>query len=170
MIGYTITLIVVSEGARKTCKKYKLFQRGMRAIMKISEWIKSKIKSYTALRLTSKRHRPHHQHSHKLTHCCNRYVSPKRIVHTLHIGKKFLKSIRCIKVICTTFPDLSYTKTSYIRKIPQKFPVNSDSFVIGINNHASTTISNESSHFVGAITPVKVRMVKTIVGLVEVKY
>ena len=35
----------------------------MRAIMEISEWIKSKIKSDTALKLTSKQLRTYHQHT-----------------------------------------------------------------------------------------------------------
>ena len=47
--------------------------------------------------------------------------------------------------------------------------MNSDSFTIGIDNHASATISNRSSHFVGTITPVKGKMVKGFGGVVEVR-
>ena len=38
MVG-TITMVVVSKGARETFKIYKLLKRGMRSIMKIYEWI-----------------------------------------------------------------------------------------------------------------------------------
>ena len=41
--------------------------------------------------------------------------------------------------------------------------------MIGIDKHASTTISNISSHFVVTITPVKGKMVKGFGGVIQVK-
>ena len=83
--------------------------------------------------------------------------------------KKILRSSICPKISCTYFPSQSYEKPSNIRRILQNFPVNLDSFIIGIDNHASTIISNISSHLVGAITPVKGKMVKYFGGIVEAR-
>ena len=47
--------------------------------------------------------------------------------------------------------------------------MDSDSFIIGIDKHASTTISNISSHFIDIITTVKGEMVKGFEGIVQVK-
>ena len=47
--------------------------------------------------------------------------------------------------------------------------MDSDSFTIGIDNHASTTISKRSSHFIRVITPVKGKMVKGFRGMIQVK-
>ena len=41
--------------------------------------------------------------------------------------------------------------------------------MIHIDNYDSTTISNKSSHFVGTIMPVKVKMVENFGGLVQVR-
>ena len=119
---------------------------GMRAIMKISEWIKPKIKFDTALKLTHKRHITHHQQTHNRTRFCKKYINSKRRVHTVRIGNKLLKSSRCLKVICTVFNAPSYTKPSDNRNRTHKSPFESESFLIVIDNHTSTTISNKSSH------------------------
>ena len=47
--------------------------------------------------------------------------------------------------------------------------MDSDSFKVGIKNHASATIYNRSSHFVGTITTVKGGVVKGFVGVIQVK-
>ena len=57
MIGSTITVIVVSEGSKKTRKKYKWRKRGMRSIMMVLKWIKSRIKYDRDHKLTFGRHR-----------------------------------------------------------------------------------------------------------------
>ena len=135
----------------------------------IYEWIKSMIKSDTALKLNSNQHRPQHKHTRNRTRQCKRYNNPKRRGHNVRIGNKFSKSIRRLNFICTTFPSPSSSKPSDIRNRPQKFPVDTVSFVIGIDNHTSTKIPNKFSHFIGIITPVKGRMVKDFVGVAEVK-
>ena len=77
--------------------------------------------------------------------------------------------IQCPKVICIDFPYLSLDKLSNIRCKPQKFSMESDYFKIGIENDASTNISNVSSNFVGTITTVKGKTVKVFGGVIQVK-
>ena len=72
IMGETITMMFVSEGASKTCKKYKLHKRGIRSSMPIYELIKSRIKFDTDLRLNFKRHRPHQSHKINCTRRCRR--------------------------------------------------------------------------------------------------
>ena len=155
MMGDTITVMVVSEGARKICKKYKWQIRGMRSIMTISEWIKSRIKSDTDHKLASVQHRPKQIKKHNHRHGCKRYVNPKRRGHTFRIGNNHPSFLQRPKVVCTDFPSLSPNTRSNIRSKPQKFAVYYNSFTICIDNHASTNISNRSSHFLGTITPVR---------------
>ena len=83
--------------------------------------------------------------------------------------KKILRSSICPKISCTYFPSQSYEKPSNIRRILQNFPVNLDSFIIGIDNHASTIISNISNHFFGAITTVKGKRINSLGGILEIK-
>ena len=160
IMGSTIAVMMVSKGSSNTCKGYNFNKRGMIDIMTISEWIKYRIKYDTVLRLTPKQHRAHHLQPCNRTCRCKKYINPKQIGCTDHIGKNSLKSIRSLKVICTAFPAPSSAKPPYVCNIPQKFLVDSDSFVIGIDNHASATISNKSINFISAITTVKGIMVK----------
>ena len=137
--------------------------------MTISEWIKSKIKSDTDQKLTSRRHRTNQINKNNHICGCKRYINPKKRVHTVCIVKKCPSCIQLPKVICTAFPYLSPYKRSNIHCKPQKFSVDSDSFTIGIDNHASTKISNWSSHFIGTMTPVKGKKFKGFGGVVQVK-
>ena len=47
--------------------------------------------------------------------------------------------------------------------------MDSESFTIGIDNHASTRISNQLSNFIKTITPVKGKLVKGFGGVVQLK-
>ena len=169
IMGATTTMVVVSEGDRKTCNRYKLRKRGMRSIMTISEWIKSWIIFDIDLRLTSGRHRPNQSQKNNRTRSCRKYLTPNRREHIVYIGNKFPRHRLLPNIICTAFPSLSPDKNSDIRSRPQNFPVGSDSFTIGIDNHDSTTISNGSSHFIGVITQVKGKTVKGFGGMIQVK-
>ena len=114
MMGSTITVMVITKVARKTCNKYKWNIIGMGYIMKISECIKSRIKFDTDHKLTSGRHRTHlTQKNHRRG--CNRYLTPKRRGHNIRIGNKCPSSIQRPKVTCTAFPFLSPDKRSNIR-------------------------------------------------------
>ena len=92
----------------------------------------------------------HHKKRGNRTHRCKQYITSKRRGHTVLIGNKFLK----------IFPTPSSDKPLDIRNIPHNFLADSNSLVIGTDNHASATISNKSSHFIGVTTPVKGRTVK----------
>ena len=137
--------------------------------MTISKWIKSNNKFDTDLRLTSGRHRPQKSHKSNRTQSGRIYLTPNRRGHTVHISNKCPRHRLRTKIICTAFPSLSYDKPSEIRRRPQKFPVDSDSLKIGIDNHASTNLSNRSSHFIGVITQVKRKMIKDFGGMIQVK-
>ena len=78
MMGATITVIFVSEGSRKVCKKYKWRKRGMRSIMRITEWIKSRVKSDTNHQLTSGQHMPKQIDKQNRKRGFKRYITPKR--------------------------------------------------------------------------------------------
>ena len=133
----------------------------MRSIIKISEWIKSRIKFDTDHKLTSGHNRPHQTQKHNIRRSCKILLTSNRRGHNIRIGNKFPRLIQRPKVICTSFPSLSPDKRSNIRCKPYKISVDSNSFTVGIENHASTTISNRSIHLVGTVTPVKSKMVKT---------
>ena len=141
----------------------------MRSIMTISEWIKSRIKYYTDHKLTSGKHRPKQTNKKNRKWGCKRYITPKRIGHTIRIGNKCPRNLQRPKVIYNDFTSLYLYTRSNIRCKPQKFAVDSNSFSICIDNHASTTIYNLSSHFVGNITPLNVKMVRGFGGVVQVK-
>ena len=135
--------------------------------MRISEWIKSRIKSDIDHKLTSGRQRIKQEKNRRRGF--KRYINPKIGGHTVRIGKRCPSHIQRPKVICTEFTSLYLDTRSNIFCKPQKFAVDSDSFMIGIDNNSSTTISNRSSHFIGTITPVKWKMVKDFVGVVQGK-
>ena len=128
--------------------------------MTISEWIKSRIKSDTEHKLTYGQHNPKQTNKHNQRRGFKRYITPKRRGHTVRIGNKRPSRLQRPKFIFNAFPSLSPDTSSNIRCKPHKFAVDSNSFTLGIDNHASTTISNRSIHFVGNITPVRGEMVK----------
>ena len=83
-----------------------------------TEWIKSRIKSDTKQQLTSGRHRPKQsiKHNHKCG--CKRYITPKRIGHTVCIRNKCPRRLQRPKVVGTALPLLSPHKSSNIRCKP----------------------------------------------------
>ena len=168
-MGATITVMVVSERTRKVCKKYKWRKRGMRSKMTIIEWIKSRIKSDTNHQITSGQHSTEQTNKHNHKCGVKRYINQKRRGHTILIGNNCPRRLKGPKVVGTDLPSLSPRKSSNIRCKPQNFEIDSKSFNIGIDDHASTTISNRLSNFVGPITPGKGKMVKGFGGVVQVK-
>ena len=139
----------------------------MRSITTISEWIKSRIKSDIDHKLTSGRQRIKQEKNRRRGF--KRYINPKIGGHTVCIGKRCPSHIQRPKVICTEFTSLYLDTRSNIFCKPHKFAVDSDSFMIGIDNNSSTTISNRSSHFIGTITPVKGKFVNGFGSVVQVK-
>ena len=108
--------------------------------MTITEWIKSRIKSDTNHQLTYWRHRTKKTKKHNCKRGCKRYITPKRRGHTVQIGNRYPRRLQRPEVIGMALPSLSPHKISNIRCKPQNFAVDSDSFAIVIDNHASTTI------------------------------
>ena len=137
--------------------------------MKISGWIKFRIKSDTDHKLTSGKHMTNRTKKRNCRRGLKIYITPKIRGHTVRIGNKCPRCIHHPKIIWTAFPSLSPEKRSDIRCKPHKLSVDSDSFTISIYNHALTTIYNKPSHFVGAISSVKGEMVKGFVGAIQVK-
>ena len=119
--------------------------------------------------LLSGRHSPKQTSKQNFRHGLKIYIAPKIIGHTVRIGNKFPSCIQRPKVIWTAFPSLFPDMRSNIHCKPQKFALDPDSFTIGIDNHESTSIYNWSSHFIGTITPVKGKMVKDFVRVVQGK-
>ena len=50
---------------------------------------------------------------------------------------------------------------------PQKFAVDAGKFIIGIDIHTPTCISNNDNHFIGSITNIHGHMVKVFGGMVR---
>lgn len=137
----TITLMAVFEGA---CRLVERSERVRNNIMTIEEWIKSMIRSDKYSARCKKRY-------------CRRYISAKRKGKTTRIGRKKprWKQLDIIKAFTAERDKEKQGPEPDIRHKPQSFRPDSDSFLIGIDNHASFTISNNSHHFVGPITPLK---------------
>ena len=125
MMVSTITEMVISEGSRNTCKKYKWRKRGMRYIMTISEWMKSRVKFDTYIKLTYGWHRLQQKQKHNHRRGFKRYLTPNRRGHTVHIFNKCPRRILRPKVIYTAFPSLLPDKRSDIHCRPQKLTVDS---------------------------------------------
>ena len=110
--------------------------------MKISEWIKSRIESDTHHKLTYGRHKLKKTNKYNHRRGCKRYITPNRKGHTVRTRNKCPICLQRPKVICTPFTSLFPDKRSNIRRKPQKFAVDYNSFIIGIDNHTYTTTSN----------------------------
>ena len=52
---------------------------------------------------------------------------------------------------------------------PTLIPFDSDSFIVGVDSHASRTLSNSKRHFVGKIMPIQRKHIKGIDGQLEIK-
>ena len=52
---------------------------------------------------------------------------------------------------------------------PQKFKVYYESFLIGVDKHAHTCITNNTNHFIGQLRPIKHRVVKGYWGYDKVQ-
>ena len=137
--------------------------------MTISEWIKSRIKYDTEHKLTYGQHNTKQTNKHNQRRSFKGYITPKRRGHTVRIGNKRPSHLQRPKFIFDAFRSLSPDMSYNIHCKPQKFAVYYDSFTLGIDNHASTTISNRSSQFDGTTTPVRGEMVKDFGGVVQVK-
>ena len=83
--------------------------------------------------------------------------------------KEYLRSSIRPNIIFTSFTSQSSEKPSNLHRRPYKFPVELNSFLIVIDNHAYTTISKISNHFFGAITTVKGKRINSLGGILEIK-
>ena len=134
--------------------------------MTISQWIKSNVSdinfnpslpiihythSTNILPYTWHKHYPRStsRKGRKASNYCKKYISAKRKGKTTKIGTKSSKHT-FHQALC-----LTYQATS-TKEIPKQFhqaQFDSDSFEIGVDNHASRCISNNINHFITEISP-----------------
>ena len=81
---------------------------------------------------------------------CRKYISVKSRRKSTRVGTKKCQPLTLYKVFETTVYKTAF-KTK--RKRGRSFTFDSDSFKIGVDNHASRTISNNINHFITALTP-----------------
>ena len=103
---------------------------------------------------------------------CRRYISIKRKGKQQRIGNKSKVRYKFIRVQSTTY-EVSSTATStgsdkYNPKKP-KYKFDSDSYMIGIDNHSSRCISNGINHFITALTPTSRSYLRGITGNLQAK-
>ena len=80
---------------------------------------------------------------------CRKYVSAKCKGRTTRIGYKSRKKMTVYEIYQTTYLCSAVSTNSADRN----FQYDSDSFVIGIDNHASKIMSNNIKHFITPLTP-----------------
>ena len=104
-------------------------------VMTLWEWIKSNIPADILFRSRSRKvfRRPHH-------HCSRRFITPRRKGRPTRICFKTTKYRLTVFDVCVADQQSTQTQTT--------FHFDSDSFLIGVDNHASRSISNNIRHFV----------------------
>ena len=87
---------------------------------------------------------------------CRRYISAKRKGKQQRIGNKsrIKPNFHLVKV--TTYEVSSTSTSTGVEKYKPKYKFDSNSYMIGIDNHASRCISNDINHFITALTPLPV--------------
>ena len=160
-IAMIMTVKILYRWTKDLCWKFRLRRKIWKKVMTIWEWIKSRIKSdkYSNYRAYSSNGK--HRRKRK---GCPRYITPRKKGHPTRVGNKR--------------PDYDHLTISYaapassddsedpstLRTSPIPFKADSDSFVIGIDSHCTSCISNNSAHFIGPITPVRGRRIKGFGG------
>ena len=137
---YTMTKII-KENFRKTVR----WTRGSRMKVKnINQIYSPEITPYSIIPLKQGNIKR------KFKHKGRRYITAKKKGKDQRIGNKEKGNYHFLIAEANTTYIVSSTENS-----PQdrKYRYNSDSFDIGVDNHASKTISNDSSQFISYITP-----------------
>ena len=100
---------------------------------------------------------------------CRRYISAKRKGKQQRIGNKskIKPNFHLVKV--TTYEVSSTSTSTGIDKYKPKYKFDSESYMIGIDNHASRCISNDINHFITALTPTPRSYLRGITGNLKVK-
>ena len=96
---------------------------------------------------------------------CRRYISAKKKGKTARIGNKTSKKYVFLNSDSATHV-CSSTSTTHANKTV-KFDTNS--YTIGVDNHASKCISNTISHFISALTPTPNTVLRGAGGNLKVK-
>ena len=108
--------------------------------------------------------------SNRKTMYCVRYVTPKCKKKPTRVANKVRKDRRYFKYkykICECF-SAKHVKEPEEEKT-RSCQFDSDSFPIGVDNHASYSISNDSRHFISEIQPVHNKGLKGISGKLKVE-
>lgn len=138
--------------------------------MTLGEWILSHIPVDTTPRRQF--HLP--KHSHHYSHYSKRFYRYR------HCHKNHCRSVQaCNKTLGSsprpvfhkafTSVDFSFDPESTENEGPTQVNFDSDSFPIGIDNHASRVMSNKKKHFVTPITPLSNQHIRGVNGLLQVK-
>jgi len=118
--------------------------------MTLSEWIKSFAKADTAPRTRCRKIKRY-----KRRHYSPIYITPRKKGFATRVCRKTTKFRLRIYNACPA--EESNDQSSYF-KSPQTMDFDTDSFLIGIDNHASRTITNNVRHFVTPLSkPSKTR-------------
>ena len=95
-----------------------------------------------------------------------KYISAKSRGKSTRVGTNKCQPLTLYKVFKTTVYQTAY-KTK--RKRGRSLTFDSDSFVIGIDNHISRIISNNINHFITALTPTSNTILRGTGGALMVK-
>ena len=100
---------------------------------------------------------------------CRRYISAKREGKQQRIGNK-CKIKHNFHIVKVTTYEVSSTSTSTgNEKYKPKYKLDSDSYMIGIDHHASRCISNDIYHFITALTPTPRSYLRGVTSNLKVK-
>ena len=159
---FAVTIIVVFHLALDLGSTVSHNQRLRTKSMTLWEWIKSFINAENLLR--THRHRRMHR---KCSHCCPRYITPRHKGKPARIARK---NERSICRVCHCFSSIVNNSNDNDIKVHQNLlHIDSDSFITGIDSHASRCIDTNINHFVGPLKPTKRQRVKGINGWLQVK-
>ena len=138
-------------------------------IMMLWEWIKSFINADNFLRSTQCK-----RHNHTCSsQYCPRYITPRKKGRQSRIAYKnkrpFDQIFTCKAVTQDKESSVTPDSTDNSSNDSKLLHIDSDSFIIGVDSHASRCIDNNIAHFVGPLEPVCHSKVKGIKGWLDIK-
>ena len=131
-----------------------MWTNGSNAVMKFWEWIKSILNIYKYLAKITKTITKRKKQKIRRNSCKRYYIQGKRGSHSLVATKRQPSPNILLYLICIT----ASNETRHWKMFE------SDSFIIGVNNHSYNTISNQRYHFISNFCPLTHQHIKGISG------
>ena len=155
--SYTLIIRSISSWISRELRLGKKWKRLKKNVMTFCEWLKARIKTDKFIYHKSNRFKRIKNNKSKY---CRRYIAPTTCKRHTRVASKTART--CPKVVLTTFCGMKHKHSNKCCG-HCNFAFDSDSFEIGIDNHASACISNCAEDFISHITPCKAKL-KGITG------